>query len=318
LRVENVEGHSDAGARSLALRYSHIAAGRNARAATATFIPPEAINMPGYMLLASPTLYAGQTVQARLSADATNRQPVSVGLFLRHYGANDALVKIDGPAIELAAGEAITFTWTIPDTGGQPIAEIGIELRSDQRASGAVYLDWLTWGGTPDVVFRRPAEKGELWRRAWVDGIDHFDRWWPEAFRVVQDEGTGLLMTGAREWMDYRVSSMIVPHMGSRFGLAARVQGMRRFYALVLSAGGAQLVKALDGETVLAQAEVPWELGQPCELALKVTGNHIEGWVDGRRVFDVFDNAQPLVGGGVALLVTEGRIATDDVRVEPA
>lgn len=318
LRVENVEGHSDAGARSLALRYSHIANAHSARVATATFIPPEAINMPGYMLLASPTLYPGQTVKARLSADAANGQAVTVALFVRHYGANDVLMKVDGPAIELAAGEAQQLAWQIPDVGGQPIAEIGIELRSDLRASGSVYLDWLSWGGAPNLVFRRPTDKGELWRRAWVDGVDHFDRWWPEAFRVLQDEGTGLLMTGTREWADYRLRSTIVPHMATRFGVAARVQGMRRFYALVLRAGNvAQLVKSLDGEMVLAQADVKWELGQPCDLALQVSGSRIQGWVNDRRVFDVTDEDRPLEGGGVALLVTEGRIATDEVKVEP-
>jgi ADP-ribosylglycohydrolase len=319
MRVENVEGHSDAGQRSLALHYKHIAHSHSARATAATFIPPEAINMPGYMLLASPTLYPGQTVQARLSADAANGQPVTAVLFLRHYGANDALVQVDGPALELAAGAAQTLVWQVPDLGGQPIAEIGIALRSGLRVSGTVYLDWLTWGGAPNVAFRKPEEKGELWRRAWVDGVDHFDRWWSEAFRVVQDEGTGLLMTGAREWQDYRVSSTIVPHMATRFGIAARVQGMRRFYALVLVAGDkAQLVKALDGETVLAEADLSWVLGQPRDLALRVTGNRIEGWVAGRRVFDVTDAERPLEGGGVALLVTEGRIATEAVKVEPA
>ena len=32
---------------------------------TPTFTPPEAIAMPGYTLLASPTLYPGQEVRAR-------------------------------------------------------------------------------------------------------------------------------------------------------------------------------------------------------------------------------------------------------------
>jgi hypothetical protein len=319
LQMENVEGHSALGRRSLALRYRRIAAGRSARTATATFIPPEAINMPGYMLLAAPTLYPGQTVQAQLSVDIANEQAVTAALFVRRYGENDALVKVDGPAVTLAASEAQLLTWQIPDMGSQPIAEIGIELQSEHRASGTVYLDWLTWGGSPKVVFRRPAEKGTLWRRAWVDGVDHFDPWWPESFRVVQDEGTGLLMTGTREWANCTVSSTIVPHMATRFGIAARVQGMQRCYALVLSAGNVvQLVKMLEGETVLAQADAVWEPGKPYELALHVTGNRIMGWVNGRRAFDVVDEDRPLEAGGVALLVTEGRIATEEVRVEPA
>ncbi len=158
-----------------------------------------------------------------------------------------------------------------------------------------------------------------MWRRAWVDGVDHYDRWWPESFRIIQDYGTGLLMTGTREWTDYRVSSAILPHMASRFGIAARVQGLQRYYALVLSAGNTvQLIKALDGERALAQADLAWEHGTSYDLALQVSGNRIEGWVNGRHVFDVVDEDNILEAGGVALLCTEGRIATDEVRVEPA
>ena len=94
---------------------------------------------------------------------------------------------------------------------------------------------------------------------------------------------------------------------------------MQRYYALVLSAGDkAQLIKLLNGEQVLAQADVEWVFSAPCELALQVAANCIQGWVDGRRVFDVVDDERMLEAGGVALLCTEGRIATDEVRVEPA
>jgi len=54
--IENVEGHSVYGSRSLAIRYNQLAAGRVVRVATTTFIPPEAIDIPRYQLMASPTL----------------------------------------------------------------------------------------------------------------------------------------------------------------------------------------------------------------------------------------------------------------------
>src|SRR6185503_9382389 len=108
------------GGRSLALRYRGLAPGRVARAATATFIPPEAIDMAGYVLLASPTLYPGQTVRAALEADATNAAPASCRLYIRTYGADDALVRTHGPAAELAPGARYEFTWRIAETGGAP------------------------------------------------------------------------------------------------------------------------------------------------------------------------------------------------------
>ncbi|MCP4427739.1 MAG: ADP-ribosylglycohydrolase family protein, partial [Chloroflexi bacterium] len=61
--IENAAGHSRSGSRSLALRYRALARGRAGRVASPTFIPIEAIDMPGYALYASPTLYPGQVAQ---------------------------------------------------------------------------------------------------------------------------------------------------------------------------------------------------------------------------------------------------------------
>jgi len=317
--VENVVGHSQRGERSLAIRYHHVGPGQVARVATATFIPPEAINMPGYNLLASPTLYPGETVRAGVVADRGNKRPVTCRLYIRTYGADEALVRTHGPETVLDPGANYEFEWHIGDAGGAPIAEIGVEISSPQQADGTVYLDYLTWDGTPDVVLTRPAIGGTMWRRAWVDGVDQYDPWWPEPYRLVQNHGTGLLIQGTREWTDYRVSADVTPHMVEAAGIAARVQGMRRYYALLLcKEGKARLVKALDGKTVLAETDFLWEFGETHDLSLEVVGTYLRAWIDGERLFEVADTDRPLISGGVALVCEEGRTATEAVTVQPA
>jgi len=255
--LANVVGHSHRGVRSLAVCYRHLAPGRVARASTWTFIPPEALDMPGYALLASPTLYPGQIVTARVEADETNSVPVTCHLYLQRYSAADTVVDVEGPEIVLAPGASHEFRWRIEATHGQPIASIGVALRTNGRADGSVYLDYLTWDGAPDVILSRPEDGGDVWRRAWIDGVDQWEQRWPEAYRLVQNHGTGLLIQGTRAWTDYRVTTTITPHLATAVGIGARVQGMRRYYALLLCNDGvARLVKALDGETVLAQMGV--------------------------------------------------------------
>jgi hypothetical protein len=287
--------------------------------ATATFIPPEAIEMPGYSLLASPTLYPGQTVRAAVAADEGNEASVACRLYLRAYGADDGLVRTYGPEVVLKPGADREFEWRVGDAEGAPIAEIGVEIRSERRVDGTVYLDYLSWDGAPDVVLTRPAGGGTMWRRAWVDGVDRYRPWWPEPFRLVQNRGTGLLMQGTREWTDYRVRADVKPHMAKAAGIGARVQGMRRYYALLLCNGGkVRLVKALDGNTVLAEMNFAWEFGDTHDLALEVVGTRLRAWVDGARIFEVHDVDRPLTGGAVALLCEEGRTATQAVEVRPA
>jgi len=275
--------------------------------------------MPGYGLLASPTLYPGQVVRAGVAAERGNPTPVTCRLYARVYGADDGLMRVYGPEIVLPPGADAGFEWRMEDTGGNPIAELGVEISALQRADGAVYLDYLTWDGAPDVVLTRPADGGTMWRRAWVDGLDHpGGSWWPEPYRLVQNRGRGLLIQGTREWMDYRVTADVTPHMVKAAGVGARVQGLHRYYALLLcSDGQARLIKALDGDAVLAAADFPWNLGITCELCLEVVGIYMRAWIDERLLFEVDDRERPLAGGGVALICEEGRTATQAVTVRP-
>lgn len=317
LRLENVAGHSLAGNHSLALHYHGVATGRTARAATPTFIPPGTPAMDTYSILASPTLTSGQRLRAYVSADTNNTRPVLCGVYVDVYGPNDKTIRMDGPAIELLPGMEYEFVWVIPSTHGAPICAVGVAIAAEQRADGTVYLDTLTWDGEPNTTLGRPSYSGNMWRQAWVNGVDQWAERWPEAFRIVQNEGTGLLIHGTREWHDYVVSAAITPFLGTAAGIAARVQGMRRYYALLLVPGGVRLIKALDGETTLAEVDFDWAFGETHTLRLAVVGSDIQAWVDERLLFSVADDERPLEDGGVALIITEGSLATNAITVQP-
>lgn len=323
LWLENVVGHSRLGARSLALHYRHLARGRIARAATGTFVSPECAAMPGYSLVASPTLYSGQTVRLSVEAGTDNGTPVECRVYLRSYGADDLLGRSYGPGTRLEPGSRADLEWCIPDLGGRPVAEIGIELSCDSRADGAVYLDYLTWDGEPDVCLGHPAGEGsrhsQMWRRAWVDGVDQMGWDGPEVYRLVQNEGTGLLIQGTRAWQDIRVSCEMAIHVARAAGIGVRVQGMRRYYALLLCQDGkARLVKALDGLKVLGETAFAWRQGEVHRLSLEAGETRLRAWIDEQLLIEVEDADAPLIGGAVALLCEEGRAAFGEVRIRPA
>jgi ADP-ribosylglycohydrolase len=316
LQVENRPHPTESGHRALAIHY-RLKAGGTAALMTPTFIPPEAIEMPGYTLLASPTLYQGQTVLVLVIADAKNSRPVEVGIQLQSYGEEDKLVDVHGPRQNLSPGQSVHLEWQVPDLTGAPITQIGISISSDQPADGVVYLDYLSWDGTPEVTFQRPRAAGEMWKRQWVNAADLFEEKFDEAFRVIQNRGRGLVITGTREWTDYSVRARITPHLAKAFGLAARVQGLERYYALLLSnQNRIKLVKRLDGETVLAEKAFAWEFGRAYDLQIIVMDTRISASVDGALIFDVADSDRPMIGGGIALVCEEGRIGTNEVSVE--
>ncbi|MGH2614911.1 MAG: ADP-ribosylglycohydrolase family protein, partial [Thermomicrobiales bacterium] len=252
--VENVAEQSERGAHSLAVRWSDERPDTPVVVTTPTFIPQEAVTMPGYTLLASPTLHPGQKVRARLAAHRGNAGPIEARLLIRSYGDGDALQTLTGSPHAVSPGRDAMLTWRIPDLGGAPVAEAGIQIEPDEAGVGAIYLDWLTWDGAPDVTLGRPEGAGTMWRRAWVDGVDQFEGRWPEPYRLSQNHGTGLISQGTADWADYRVTANVTIFLAKEAGIAARVGGMRRWYALLLCDDGmARLVKDREGTTVLAE-----------------------------------------------------------------
>src|SRR5258708_27077632 len=126
------------------------------------------------------------------------------------------------------------------------------------------------------------------------------------------------MIQGTHDWDDYSVSAALTPHMADAIGIAARVQGLKRYYALLIRRDSTvQLVKVLDGETVLASSHVFWELGHRYALKLTVHKNQVQAYLDNQLLFDFTDLERPLLKGAIALVCDEGRVGCDGVQVHP-
>jgi len=313
--LENVPGHSEDGSRVLAIHFRGLAPGRCARLfrETLPLLPPS----QGYRLVASPTIYPGQHLSARLLADADNPRPVELRPFLRTIAADDSLQTLYGPDLTLSPGQVCPVAWDLPTSLPGPIARIGFEISAGRRADGTVYLDWLTWSGEPHIDLDPPAPPGPRWRSGWVQACTAWVARRGAGYSLIQNEGAGLLIHGTREWRNYRFSATCTPHLARAFGIAARVQGLERYYVLRLVQGNElQLVRRLDGETVLARAPYTWELYQPYHLALELEGQTIRGLINGEELLEVVED-DSLDGGAIALWLKEGRVRFEKVTVRP-
>ena len=283
----------------------HISGKAGARVGTPVFAPSKEVadyfEKAHYKLMASPRIFPGQHVFASVSAPGAN-------LYIAYYGEDDEVIYVD---FEGAAADATDFALQVPSVPG-PIFEIGVRLSADVTLA----LDHVGWQGNPDVTFERPKHKGLMWRRAWVDAVDQLVGW-SEMFRLVQNEGLGMISQGTREWTDYSVSADVTPHLVSRAGVAARVQGLTRFYALMVTREQkVQLIKCVHDESVLAEADFKWSLGETLDMTLRVVGGELVGEVNGATVLTAQDS--DLDTGAVGLVVADGRSATHKVRVANA
>jgi len=324
--VENVRVvDRDLETRMLAIRYRNIVAGAPCRVATATFPDAAVFRQAGYQMVASPSLYPGQPLQARLRASDDNAHPCTVRLSVSVVGKDDVLESLDSPERSLAPGEAAELEWTAPESGGRPIAQVGIAIDGD-AGDGTLFLDWLTWSGAPRVAFSRPRDGGDAWRRAWVNAVDHFDNWglWDgNTYKLIQDGGVGLVFQGDYAWADYTVLTEMYAHLAEEIGVLADVRGLRRYVALTLRPDGLArlLLRHDDEETVLAEAPIPWKLDHryPVTLTTRPSGTVVASITDGGPPIRLTgtipaDRAR----GAIGLLVRAGHAQFGDVHVYPA
>lgn len=269
---------------------------------TDTFVPPETKDLKsGYVLVASPTLYSGQRLMAELRGTGVAR------LFIGHYNAEDETEFLYSPVID-----GPTVEWEIPDTQGYPIHQVGIELQE-----GEIVLERMHWAGIPTSQF--PILPGTMAARAWAKSLDRFEHERDHYDYLCHNEGVGLLTQGTMEWQDYRVECRLTPKMAVSAGVAIRVQGTRRYYAVLFTEPGqVRIEKALDGRRTLAQTSFPWEAFQDYEVEVEVKENTIRVWIDGRLTLSAVDPSQPLVGGAFGFVVESGCMGAGTPKVVPA
>lgn len=275
-----------------------------------------------YSFSASPLLYPGQTISAKFLSNIEHGSSAKVGLRVQAYGEDDSIKILDGPSISTLSGSLQSLSWTIPDeTDGRPLQRVGlcIQFTGTGPVNGTIWLDSLRWYGSPRLALRRPStQPGQAWHLSWINNVSKIH---PDisshSLVLSQSYGEGIAMYGARDWTNYRI---LVPklkvNMGAPVGVAVRVQGLNRYYALLLIEGcRVVLVKAKDEQRItLASVAFDWSVDGEYDFALEADGTSIRGRVQGVEITASDDQYSE---GGIGLVVTEGAICVDSIEISP-
>jgi ADP-ribosylglycohydrolase len=307
--------HPD-GDRVLALRYD-LNANDTVCAITPTFIPPEAIHMVGYALNASPALYAGQTVTAEVSASAMNTTPVVVRLCAEVYLPDESVGRIFGDPHAVTSTERVTLSWTIPDTHGLPIAGVGLAITAHHASHGEIALHWLTHAGSPHTALQGDSLKPDTWQRAWVNAADHFGTLGNARYSLRHGAGMGMLLNGASDWHNYTITARIASPMMQAGGVAVRVQGLRRYLAVMLASDQHIHVVSCWDETTQTLLRVPfaWETDRVVTLRVRVHEQVLTLSIDDQAMGTVHVADSQFSRGAVALVVSDGCLLCDTVDI---
>ncbi len=283
-----------------------------ADAETATFLMPDARASGSYGLAATPALYPGQQVVAQVTGMASGR----ARLFVRVRQGGNELHPLESPWQSLTAGSTDELRWIVPLAEGWPVVTVGVEWES--APAECMLLHRLDWSGQPELELEPPPGvlTGTPWMASFAQNLDVFSPRWLATFNLAKNHGVGIAHTGARDWRDYEVAAELCPILGDDFGLVARVQGLTRYYALVVSGNGKlRLLRVCHETTELASTDLRWAPGEKRRLSLTVSGNRLTGSIDGRHSLEAVDPDALLDGGGAGWRITTGRLESGPLEV---
>ena len=334
--VQNTEYESSIGKRALEIKFDRVAPGVCSEAVVDTFFPQELYELTGsarerffqsYNFISCPLLYSGQNIESEIIFKSNSQKPITVTCFINVFGEEDNYERINSESVVLFPDKSQKLKWKIPSTEGNPITQVGFSIESDEANSGSLILNYLTFTGEPNCKFHKPNHIGKhkrgvkfsnakMWKASWVDALDKWDSG-ERTFRVCKDSGRGMLITGTDLWKNYKVTSDIAIQRVKTGGLAARVQGLNRYYGLVISASNKlQLIKVINEPKVLKEIDFDLEYYKDYKLSLKVEDNKLSGYLDNKVVLEFTDSSDVLENGAMGLIVEDGTMVTDEVIVE--
>ena len=125
-----------------------------------------------------------------------------------------------------------------------------------------------------------------------------------------------LIITGSNSWKDYFIKSKLRCNLGNSFGLSVRVQGLERYYALEITKHSKlRLIKMLDGIKILEEIDLKMEFNKSYQFYLSVNGNSIKGSIDDIYNLEFEDKDNPLLFGGINLVVDSGTMIAEEINV---
>jgi ADP-ribosylglycohydrolase len=261
---------------------------------------------------ACPRLYPGNRVSLEGSVAALDGA-ASARLFVRHMAGPETTSLHHGPAKRLRAGGDLRLALTVPDLGGWPVVDVGVEIAGagSDAAAGSLRVDAVRLGGRPrfdlPVEARLDAAGGAA---GWVCDADRvmnrpFSDDAEAVMRLGQDEGRAVMITGTDDWRDYTWRSRVNVHLAAAAGIVVRYQGRERYVALVVRGGRLQLVERWYGEeSVWGDMPADWGVDELHALELTCKGAKITARCDGEVVAQGGDRR--LRHGGAGYLVESG------------
>lgn len=289
--AEHSTEHAYKGIGSLKVLVDRMSRGEQCRLYYKPFYRRDAFSDERYMPVFSPTVYSGQHVCMQIYLEQWNGwERPAVAPYVRTM--SDKKLHLQG-YIQLKADDWTEISFTVPDTDGDLIDEVGVVIEgysiSKAKTLGALYVDEFSISGDSSYTISMAKQRKEFGTIT-PFSVDH-GAWDLEDGRLsLMRCGEAFAYAGNYYAGDYEVQTSIEPVNGENHLLLLRAQGAMRGYALGLGAAGKAVIYKNDfGFTKLAETDFPWQTGRNYEVRVKAEGDKVSLWIDGAEVLSASD-----------------------------
>ena len=237
----------------------------------------------------SPTVYPGQQVSMALYLEQWNGwETPGIAPYVRTMSGR---MLLEGYR-KLKDGEWMEVSFTIPDTDGEAVSEVGFVLEgySIQKAKtlGLLYLDHFCVDGKSKYTIDMAKQKKSF--AAVTPFTMNHGAWEAEdgALSLMSCEES-FAYTGNYYARDCRIEATVVPRHGSSHLLLARAQGALRSYAFGFEENRAVILLNNKGWKTIKETEFSWEIDREYRMRVDCIGTHMGLFIDGKCVLEAED-----------------------------
>lgn len=269
----------------------------------------------GYSVVGTSKLYSGMTVKATLRYGTTD----GVRMFVRYMGADgkpEMAYSESSDGVHAVGNKILSLT--VPETNGQPVTDLGFEITCPEKGGIAeLYVAFIDLKGD----FHYETDRLPVVNRGipgWIVDCDmsrgRFSEDKEELVYFGKNSETGYAYTGNRYWKDQSIEARLAVHLADAAGLVCRWQGTRRYISLTRRGGKLVLARQFYGETILAECDVDWKLGDVHDVKLACKGNDIIASFDGKEVLRTQDDK--LTDGAAGFIYSVGMLGIGRVEIK--
>lgn len=245
-----------------------------------------------YSPVFSPLARTGQKVRIAFTRESWEGDTIGVAGYVRdsHSGREIETTTMTFPKV----GEERVLEFTIPDTEGSQVDEVGLILvgwtGAGKRDSGRLLIRSFSISGPARyrIDFARQAfEFGSVTPFSHDGG-----RWTLQDGRMhLMTAEPALSYTGGHAVRDQRVSAQVRPLAGTSHLVGARAAGaMRSYLAGFDGPNRIAIIRRDFGVERLATADFPWEADREYELAFSAIGEELLLSIDGKPLLSCRDS----------------------------